>query len=283
MQKEKEGRITEVLESYNGLKLVRKYNKYYLRFEGGLLHSCIYDIDISDSEANDILSNREKMGEIFNEYKENINWVESAFMNNALEDYMQYRCGMSSAEIHDYICRFNSFSKLKTEFCNAIANEKFPDKDAVSISGYTAKRLNDEFNMPYFEAYQAMLRLHEAPKEELAELEVYGATNHADKIIDELKAVPKKWADDICVQDRHWDGNLQAFVITFKACEYFWVTIKYINGLLTPFIGCGSPLLAINSLETQWDDFNLKEWVGRLVEDVNLRIPEKYLIAKKYI
>ena len=54
---------------YKGLKLIRKYEQYYIRFIGGQYEEYPCDLRITNKEALEIISDKEKIKAVRDDYK----------------------------------------------------------------------------------------------------------------------------------------------------------------------------------------------------------------------
>ena len=77
--------MQEIL-NYSNKQLIRKYDKYYIRFIGGQYEEPICDINITDAEADSIIDNPELIVDVFNEYRKHIIWTTNTFIHMGLRD-----------------------------------------------------------------------------------------------------------------------------------------------------------------------------------------------------
>lgn len=73
------------------------------------------------------------------------------------------------------------------------------------------------------------------------------------------------------------------FRIVFKAYEYFWVGVDYERGSFGAFILNSEKIMSIKHLSTWWEKINLEEYIKELKEDIESRIPDKYLERKSWL
>lgn len=160
----------EIITSYKGTKLIKKYNQYYIRFMGGQYSDEPCDILISDNEAMSIVSNNEKIKRIRDEYKKRIPWTLEHFMDVAISDYMMNECNMSEKRITKGIEKLNRHTDVKLELYETLMYDSFPEKAAISVCGYTAKSLKDSTQLSILGVYNYLIYLRENPNQALADL-----------------------------------------------------------------------------------------------------------------
>lgn len=159
-----------VLLDYKGLKLVQRYNNYYIRFIGGQMAETICEFQITEVEAVEILSHNDKIIEIKDIYKKKIPWTMNTFINIGIHDYMKYECGMSEKRIESNMKQLDLHSDIKHEFYEFIMTEEFPVNSAIEVNGYTARRLKSETYLSVLGSYNFLIYLREEPETALADL-----------------------------------------------------------------------------------------------------------------
>ena len=160
----------EIIISYKGTKLIKKYNQYYIRFMGRQYADEPCDILISDNEAMSILSNNEEIKRIRDDYKKRIPWTLEHFMDVAISDYMFNECNMSEKRITKGIEKLNRHTDLKLELYETLMYDSFPKNAAISVCGYTAKSLKECTQLSILGVYNYLIYLREDPQNAIADL-----------------------------------------------------------------------------------------------------------------
>lgn len=70
------------------------------------------------------------------------------------------------------------------------------------------------------------------------------------------------------------------FSVKFKAYNYFNVSFDYENGLCGFSIGSDKNFIRINLSTEWWNKIDMSKYLQELQDELELRIPDKYLIAK---
>ncbi|EIC76834.1 hypothetical protein [Streptococcus oralis] len=106
----------------------------------------------------------------------------------------------------------------------------------------------------------------------------------ADEFFDIVKRVFKDKIDDIVFDDIADEPNHQTFKLDFKAYDYFTIQFDYENDLWFFIVLTKEAKIsltkgpAVYSQITDWDSY-LKE----IMEEIELRIPDKFLKAKGWL
>lgn len=83
----------EIIVNDSGIKLIKKYERYYLRFMGGQHEEYPCDLLITNREAASVITDNAVMKTVRDKYKKEIPWTLSYFVEEAIKDYMYYACG----------------------------------------------------------------------------------------------------------------------------------------------------------------------------------------------
>lgn len=158
----------ELILEYKGLSLIKKYNKYYIRFVGGLREGYPCDLAITNKEAMSIISSNEAMKNVIDEYKKKVEWTSRYFINSFLADYMLYECNMSEKRINANMDKLNRHGDVKIELYETLIYEKFPVAGAIKVCGYTAEALHRDYDLSPLGAYNYLVYLKEDPDNALA-------------------------------------------------------------------------------------------------------------------
>lgn len=160
----------EQLLEYKGLELIKKYDRYYIRFIGGTHIEIPCELLITNREAMDIISGNTQIKAVMNEYKSKIVWDLSYFIDSAIRDYMLYGGNMSEKRIEKGMVKLNRHEDIKMEFYETIMYESFPANSPIKVEGYTAQQLNETTHLTIMGAYNYLIYLREDPKTALANL-----------------------------------------------------------------------------------------------------------------
>ena len=155
---------------YKGLKLIRKYEQYYIRFIGGQYEEYPCDLRITNKEALEIISDKEKIKAVRDEYKKKINWTISYFIDSSIMDYMFYECNMSQKRIEKGLEKLNRHNDIKTELYETITYGEFPKAGAVCVCEHTAQELNSSTHLSILGSYNYLIYLREDPENAISDL-----------------------------------------------------------------------------------------------------------------
>jgi len=154
----------------NGLKLIKKYDRYYIRFIGGKAGDMIYDLHITDDEASVIIATPDSMNDICNDYLEKEEYSEHFFVDSMISDYMTFERKMSEKRIELNMQKLNRHPDIKQELYSTIAGGKFPSVKAITVCGYTAKQLEETTRLNVLGAYNYLIYLREDERNALDDL-----------------------------------------------------------------------------------------------------------------
>ena len=110
----------EIVVNGSGLKLIKKYERYYLRFEGGQYEEYPCDLLITNKEAMSIIADDTIIKTVIDKYKKKISWNLLYFVDKAIKDYMLYVCNMTEKSIAKGLEKFNRHKDIKMEFYETI-------------------------------------------------------------------------------------------------------------------------------------------------------------------
>ena len=162
----------ELIAKYKGLKLIKKYGQYYIRFVGGQYEEYPCDLHITNKEALTIISQNDELKTVRDAYKKQVKWTKDFFVDSGLKDYLFYECGLNEATIESVLKKLDTHKDIKMEFYETIMYEEFPKVRAISECNYTAQKLNSTANMTVAEAYQFLIQLREDPNGAIASLKL---------------------------------------------------------------------------------------------------------------
>lgn len=78
----------KIIVNDSGIKLIKKYERYYLRFMGGQHEEYPCDLLITNREAASVITDNTTMKVIMDKYKKEIPWTLSYFVEEAIKDYV---------------------------------------------------------------------------------------------------------------------------------------------------------------------------------------------------
>lgn len=162
----------ELIAKYKGLKLIKKYGQYYIRFVGGQYEEYPCDLHITNKEALTIISQNDELKTVRDAYKKQVKWTKDFFVDSGLKDYLFYECGLNEATIESVLKKLDTHKDIKMEFYETIMYEEFPKGRTISECNYTAQKLNSTANMTVAEAYQFLIQLREDPNGAIASLKL---------------------------------------------------------------------------------------------------------------
>lgn len=149
----------ETITNYNNRSLIRKYNRYYIRFIGGQYVELPCDILITTEEAENIIGNQKAMDEIFKLYKNNIAWTMDNFIQKGLKDFMIYDGNYTNEEADKLIAVLNEHENIKYEMYECGMTGEYPTNSAVKVGNVTAETIANEKHLSACKAYIALLNL----------------------------------------------------------------------------------------------------------------------------
>ena len=84
---------------------------------------------------------------------------------------------------------------------------------------------------------------------------------------------------EFCVLDVYDDVNNRAFSVEFVAYDYFPIRCNYDKGRFGCCITYGNRTVALDNSQKWWNEANFDVFFEELKEELELRIPDKYLKA----
>lgn len=94
------------------------------------------------------------------------------------------------------------------------------------------------------------------------------------------KMAREKFQDRVegfCVKDINNDANNRVFMVEFVAYNYFPVRLNYEKGRFGCCIVFGSRVIGIENSQKWWDEADFDVFFKELRDELELRIPDKYL------
>ena len=160
----------EIIVNLEGKMLIKKYDRYYIRFTGGTHEELLCDLLISNKDAMDIVADNSKISRVFYEYARKTEWTKAYFVDSVIKDHMFYACHMSEKRIEKGIEKFKRHQEIKIEIYRTLMRETFPKNRAIIVEGYTAEQLNETTHLTVMGAYNYLIYLREDPKTALDNL-----------------------------------------------------------------------------------------------------------------
>ena len=105
----------------------------------------------------------------------------------------------------------------------------------------------------------------------------------SDYIIDEMCAYFKNRIKDFVIKDLVDDVNHKTFSIEFSAYEYFPIIFHYDMGRIGYNICFGTRIIALEGSQKWWDEADFNILFQELKEELELRIPDKFLKAHGWL
>lgn len=153
--------MKEIL-SKNGLSLIQKYNKYYIRF---LLNDSTdvipCDLYIAETEAQDIISGKKNIKNVLNAHRKDSDGTATHFIDAAITDSLYYDYGFSDTMIMSQIEKLNRHPDIKQEFYFQIIYDCIKLDCFVTENGYNAKMLMKDSGMSLINAYNYLIDVRE--------------------------------------------------------------------------------------------------------------------------
>lgn len=162
--------MINVIFTDKGKKLIKKYNKYYIRFLGGQYTELPCDLEIRQSEADEIIDGSVTINDVLTKYEKTTKWSFGHFEDTGLHDYMKYECRLSDLRIEKAIEKLNRQPDIKLEFYETVIYDSFPIESAIRVEGYTAEKLNASTYLSVMGAYNYLIYLREDPEHALEDL-----------------------------------------------------------------------------------------------------------------
>lgn len=156
--------------SVNGIELIQKYGKYYIRSLGGMHEEHPYDLQITKDEANQILSDHEKIKEVRDSYKSKISWNFQTFIDFVIVDFLVHESCMPEKRAHENLEKLSRHKDIKMELYETIMYEVFP-LHPIAVEGYSAEHLCTNTGLSTIGAYNYLVYLREDPENALKDLE----------------------------------------------------------------------------------------------------------------
>lgn len=169
----------ELIIKNKGLKLIKKYGQYYIRFVGGQYEEYPCDLHITNKEALTIIYENVEIKTVRDAYKKQVKWTKDFFVDSGLKDYLFYKCCLNESTIKSVLKKLDRHKDIKMEFYETIMYEDFPKSRAISECNYTAQKLNSYANMTVAEAYQFLIHLRENPNSAIESLKLYFSKIHS--------------------------------------------------------------------------------------------------------
>jgi hypothetical protein len=94
---------------------------------------------------------------------------EAKIIREMLVDYLCTEYNMSQDYAVDRVCQIGRYKDIYFEFVDYVKNRAFK-KDALTIEGYTAKMLSENYSLSAVKAYEYLIYLLREPQNALADL-----------------------------------------------------------------------------------------------------------------
>lgn len=119
----------ELIAEYKGLKLIKKYGQYYIRFVGGQYEEYPCELRITNKEALTIISRNDELKTVRDAYKKQVKWTKDFFVDSGIKDYLFYECGLNEVAVENIMKKLDTHKDIKMEFYETIMSEEFSNFD----------------------------------------------------------------------------------------------------------------------------------------------------------
>lgn len=162
----------KVLMEEDDIKLIEKYNRFYLRFADYHFDNFLCDLHITEEEAKAALSHERKLYDILNNYQKyhkEVEWTPDYFCDTTLTECMIYEELMTEQEAHECMRALNRHEDIRNELYDTLmTNGRSVPSNAVVVfpkrkTTYPDNALyfTKEGHLSDFSAYYAILRTRE--------------------------------------------------------------------------------------------------------------------------
>lgn len=105
----------------------------------------------------------------------------------------------------------------------------------------------------------------------------------SDYIIDKMCEYFKNRIKDFVIKDMYDDANHKSFSVEFSAYNYFPIIFNYDMGRIGYNICFGTRIIALENSQKWWDEADFNILFEELKNELELRIPDKYLSAHDWL
>lgn len=89
--------------------------------------------------------------------------------------------------------------------------------------------------------------------------------------------------DDFCILDVIDDENHREFSVEFTVYDYFPIRLNYEKGRFGCCIMYGDKEIGLENSQKWWDEANFDVFFKELQDEIELRIPEKFLKSRGWL
>lgn len=107
--------------------------------------------------------------------------------------------------------------------------------------------------------------------------------NMAIKFNNEVRKTFGERVDDFCILDVVDDPNHRAFSVEFNAYDYYPIIFNYDMGRIGFNICYGVKRIGLKSSQKWWDEVDFDIFFKELKEELEIRIPDKFLKARGWL
>lgn len=140
----------------NDMHLVRKYDRWYIRFLGEDGEDEVCDLPISMDDAYMLLQGKANILQIKEKYEQQYQWSLEDYVDNAIAEEMRYIHHYTAAEIKKKLALLNQHKGIKVECYDAIITHRFPKYNYIIVQGKTAQWLHENLELSVLDAYLYM-------------------------------------------------------------------------------------------------------------------------------
>jgi len=102
-------------------------------------------------------------------------------------------------------------------------------------------------------------------------------------IIDEMSDFFNTRVKDFVIVDMVNDINYKSFSIEFDAYDYFPMIFNYDMGRISFSICFGTKRMGLKNSQKWWDETDINILLNELKEEIEIRIPDKFLVSRGWL
>lgn len=165
------------------------------------------------------------------------NKSEAVLRREKIRNYLLSDCGLSERRADMAISKLARHKDIYLEFSEYVANKKFP-KEGLSVVGYTAEALNQNYPLSPLGAYNYLIYLREMPEKALADLKAGLPTKDSSKIeaitnqeevqktMDEKNVTPVEGAEQVTEVPNEADASQTELLAKLDAVQQALATLQ---------------------------------------------------------
>ena len=147
----------DLILEQDGIKLIKKYDRYYLRFIGPTSEKLPCDLLIGENQAFDALHGKTKLYDLLRQEKRLVPLTMNYYVDAAIKDYLLYWVQWGKEKIETLANLLDKNPEIKKELYLTLMNEEFPE-NGINRSGKTAKDYYSESRITIADAYIRLMQ-----------------------------------------------------------------------------------------------------------------------------